>query len=157
MLHRHPFLSLLTGGYLVFVGWLTLTPGPDRAQQSVLVQRVLDELHERGHAQSVDYERFEFLANIALFVPVGVFLLLLFGAGLWWLAVAASFALTMFIETMQTQIPGRVPDERDLVANGLGAAIGIVLALLLTLPATLRRLSRPANVIRTGGHDGGNV
>lgn len=96
-------------------------------------------MHRRGYAESIDYARLEFLANIALFVPVGVFLLLLFGAGNWWLALVASFTLTVFIETAQTQIPGRVPDQRDLVANGAGAVIGVVLALLLTLPATLRR------------------
>ena len=81
----------------------------------------------------------EFLANIALFVPVGMFLLLLFGTRLWWVALAASFAMTTFIEIAQRSIPGRVPDERDLMANGLGAVIGVLIALVLTLPATLRR------------------
>ena len=50
----------------------------------------------------------EFLANVGLFVPVGVFVLLLFGSRLWWLAVAASIALTSAIETAQRSIPGRV-------------------------------------------------
>lgn len=36
-------------------------------------------------------------------------------------------------------IPGRVPDERDLAANGVGAVIGVLVALVLTLPATLVR------------------
>ena len=81
----------------------------------------------------------EFLANIALFVPVGMFLLLLVGTRLWWVALAASFAMTTFIEIAQRSIPGRVPDERDLMANGLGAVIGVLIALVLTLPAALRR------------------
>lgn len=142
MLHRHPFLSLLTGGYLIFVAWLTLTPQPIDAGDQELIYRVLDELHQRGYAESVDYDRLEFLANIALFVPVGMFLLLLFGAGGWWLAGIGSFAMTVFIETVQHQIPGRVPDGRDLFANTAGALIGIAIALVLTLPATLRRRDR---------------
>jgi glycopeptide antibiotics resistance protein len=142
MFHRHPFLSLLTGAYLVFVRWLTLTPQDDHTRQAQLAERILTELHERGYAESIDYSRFEFLANIALFVPVGMFLLLLFGAGGWWLALIASFAMTAGIESLQHEIPGRVPDDRDLVANGTGAAIGIVIALVLTLPATLRRRRR---------------
>lgn len=142
MLHRHPFLSLLTGAYLVFLGWLTLTPQADHYDEAAFVQRVLDALHRRGYAESIDYERFEFLANIALFVPAGIFLLLLFGAGNWWLALAAAVAMTVGIESLQTQIPGRVPDDRDILANGLGAAIGIAVALVLTLPATLRRRRR---------------
>lgn len=142
MFHRHPFLSLVTGGYLVFVGWLTLTPQPIDPNQQRLIERVLDALHRRGYVESIDYSRFEFLANIAMFVPIGMFLLLLFGAGGWWLAGIGSFALTAMIEIAQQQIPGRVSDERDLVANTLGGLIGIVIALVLTLPATLRRRER---------------
>lgn len=144
MLHRHPFLSLVTGAYLVFVGWLTLTPQPIGPDQQQLIVRLLDGLHRRGYAESIDYNRLEFLANVGLFVPVGMFLLLLFGTGGWWLAAIGSFGLTAFIETAQTQIPGRVSDERDLVANTVGAIIGIVIALVLTLPATLRRRRRRA-------------
>lgn len=139
MLHRHPLLSVVTGAYLVFLGWLTLTPQDEHTSQAVFVVRVLDALHRRGYAESMDYDRFEFLANIALFVPVGVFLLLLFGAGGWWLAAVVSFAMTAGIEALQHEIPGRVPDDRDLFANGVGALVGIALALVLTLPATLRR------------------
>ena len=68
-----------------------------------------------------------------------MFLLLLFGTRLWWLALTASFGLTAFIEIAQRSIPGRVPDERDLLANGLGAVIGVLIAVVLTLPAELRR------------------
>ena len=104
-----------------------------------IIYRVLDALHRRGYLLSIDDNQLEFLANIALFVPVGMFLLLLFGTRLWWVALTASFALTTFIEIAQRSIPGRVPDERDLIANGLGAVIGVLVALVLTLPATLRR------------------
>ena len=139
MLHRHPVLSLLTGGYLAFVAWLTLTPQVDAAGRIAIIYRVLDALHRRGYLLSIDDTELEFLANIALFVPVGMFLLLLFGTRLWWVALTASFAMTTFIEIAQRSIPGRVPDERDLMANGLGAVIGVLLALVLTLPAALRR------------------
>jgi len=142
VLHRHPFLSVLTGGYLLFVAWLTLTPQPIGPDQEAFILRVLDGLHRRGYAQSIDFDRLEFLANIALFVPIGIFLLLLFGAGGWWLAAIGSFAMTAFIETAQQAIPGRVSDERDLIANTIGALIGIAIALILTLPATLRRRER---------------
>lgn len=137
--HRHPLLTLVTGAYLAFVAWLTLTPRPISPDQQRLVMQVVDALHRRGYAESIDYSRFEFLANIALFVPIGVFLLLLFGASGWWLAAIGSVAMTIVIETAQQQIPGRVSDGRDLVANTLGGLIGIVIALILTMPATLRR------------------
>lgn len=139
MLHRHPVLSLLTGGYLAFVAWLTLTPQVYALGRISIIYRVLDALHRRGYLLSIDDNQLEFLANIALFVPVGMFLLLLFGTRLWWVALTASFAMTAFIEFAQRSIPGRVPDERDLLANGLGALIGVLIAVVLTLPAALRR------------------
>ncbi|MFT4081091.1 MAG: VanZ family protein [Nocardioides sp.] len=142
MLHRHPFLSLLSGGYLIFVGWLTLTPQPIGPSQEDLIERAIEGLHRRGLAMSLDYDRLEFLANIGLFVPIGVFLLLLFGSRLWWLALIGCVAMTCGIEYAQEYIPGRVSDSRDLVANSLGGLIGVVLALILTLPATLRRRER---------------
>lgn len=139
MLHRHPFLALVTGAYLLFVAWLTLTPQPISPDQLELVERVLAAVQRRGYAESLTLSEVEFLANIGLFVPIGVFLLVLFGAGGWWVALLACVALTVGIESAQLAIPGRVPDDRDLVANSLGGAVGVAVAVVLTLPATLRR------------------
>ena len=142
MLHRHPVLALLTGGYLAFVAWLTLTPQAYASDHIAIIYRVLAVAHRHGYLLFIDDRRLEFLANIALFVPVGMFLMLLFGTRLWWVALAASFAMTTAIEVAQRSIPGRVPDERDLIANGLGAIIGVLIALVLTAPAALRRRRR---------------
>lgn len=142
MFHRHPFLSLLTFAYLGFLGWVTLTPQPLAGRESEFMIRLLGAAQRRGYAEGMTYQRFEFLANVALFVPVGVFFLLLFGAGFFWLAGIGVVATTVGIETVQTQIPGRVPDERDLLANSLGGMAGVAVALVLTLPATIRRVRR---------------
>jgi len=142
MLHRHPFLSLVTLAYLAFVGWITLTPGDDAPTSSALVLRVLAKLQSHQQLEWLTYDRAEYLANIGLFLPVGLFLLLLFTTRFWWLAGVAAIALTGAIETAQRSIPGRVPDERDLAANTIGAVIGIAVGVVLTLPATIRRNRR---------------
>ncbi len=142
MLHRHPVLSLLTGGYLAFVAWVTLTPQSYASAHIAILYRALDALHRRGYLLSIDDAELELLANVALFVPVGMFLLLLLGTRFWWAALATAFALTAFIETAQRSIPGRVPDEQDIMANGLGAVIGVLLAVVLTLPDAWRRRRR---------------
>lgn len=143
MLHRHPFLSLLTLLYLGFVGLVTLTPGSDSPDYSDLAARVLARLQRYPELDRLtihlSVERIEFLANIGLFVPLGVFLLLLFGTRFWWVALAAGIVLTSMIEQVQKEIPGRVSDPRDVAANSIGMFVGIALAIVLTLPGTLRR------------------
>jgi glycopeptide antibiotics resistance protein len=139
VLHRHPFLSFVTLAYLAFVGWVTLTPGSVAPTSSELVLRVLARLERYPRLSWLTYDRAEYLANVGLFVPVGLFLLLLFGSRLWWLALAAGITLTSFIETAQRTIPGRVPDQRDIAANTIGTVVGIVLGTVLVLPETLRR------------------
>lgn len=143
MLHRHPVLSLLTLVYLGFVGLVTLTPGSAQPDYYGLTERVLARLARYPDLDPVtsrlSVERIEFLANIGLFVPLGVFLLLLVGTRLWLVALAAGIVLTSVIENLQGSIPGRVSDPRDVAANAIGMFIGIAVALVLTLPATLRR------------------
>ena len=142
MFHRHPFLSLMTFVYMGFVGLVTLTPSASAPIPVGLAIRVLNAFHRRGYFEVVTVERMEFLANIAMFVPIGVFLLLLVGAERWFLALFLPFFLTAFIETAQRGIPGRTPDPRDVVANTMGGIAGVVVAMILTLPATLRRRRR---------------
>lgn len=143
MLHRHPFLSLLTLLYLGFVGLVTLTPGSGQPDYHGLAIRVLARLERYPDLDPLtirlSVERIEFLANIGLFVPLGVFLLLLVGTRLWLVALAAGIVLTSVIENVQRSIPGRVSDPRDVAANSIGMFVGIVLAVVLTLPATVRR------------------
>ncbi len=143
MLHRHPFLSLLTLLYLGFVGLVTLTPGQDQPDYQHLASRILARLERYPDLEPLtsrlSVERVEFLANIGLFVPLGVFLLLLVGTRLWFVALAAGIVLTSMIESIQKSIPGRVSDPRDVAANSIGLLVGLVLALILTLPSTVRR------------------
>lgn len=136
-------LSLLTLLYLGFVGLVTLTPGSEQPDFSGLATRILARLQRYPDlaplTSRLSVERVEFLANIGLFVPLGVFLLLLVGARFWWVALAAGIVLTSMIENIQRSIPGRVSDPRDVAANAIGMFIGVALALVLTLPATVRR------------------
>lgn len=143
VLHRHPFLSLLTVLYLGFVGLITLTPGSETPDYSDFAARVLARLQRYPDLDPLtvrlSVERVEFLANIGLFVPLGVFLLLLVGTRLWFVAIMAGIVLTSMIEAVQKEIPGRVSDPRDVAANSIGMVLGVALAVLLTLPETLRR------------------
>jgi len=148
MFRRHPVLAPLTLVYLAIVAWVTLGPQPlDHKQQHwVLVLMRTARAFVRPHwprlAEQLSYEHAEFAANVAMFVPVGLFLVLLLGRRFWWLAVFACVAMTGVIETAQRFIPGRVSDVRDIASNSIGGVIGVLVALLVTIPAYRRERDR---------------
>lgn len=144
MFRRHPLLSLVTLGYLGFVGLVTLGPQPINASNSNWLWAALNFFSAHRSTQWLTYSRVEFIANIGMFVPVGVFLLLLFGRRLWFIAVLGGAALTCVIEGAQLFIPGRVSDVRDLIANTLGAVIGVFVALVITASKARRPRVRRA-------------
>ncbi|CAN5535722.1 hypothetical protein BH10ACT4_BH10ACT4_03990 [soil metagenome] len=139
MFRRHPLLSLATVVYLAVVGWITLGPQPINTGNGYWLWRVLRFFSSHETTRWLTYDRVEFLANVAMFVPIGVFFVLLFGRRLWFVSVISGVMLTVAIEVAQQFIPGRVSDVRDLVANSLGTVVGVLAALVLT-QAKARRL-----------------
>jgi len=138
MFRRHPILTVVTFVYLGVVGWITLSPNTAPAEFNSLVFRALEVFSRFEATQWITYQRLEFLANVAMFVPIGIFFLLLFGRFWWFVSVIAGVALTCAIEFAQRYIPGRVSDVSDLIANSTGTAIGVLFALIVTTPAALR-------------------
>ena len=138
MFRRHPVLTVVTFAYLLLVGFVTLAPIPDQGRDSI-IWRIVEVFDGFAATRWLDYWTVEFLANVAMFVPLGLFLVLLLGRGRWWLAILLGVGLTIVIELVQQSLPTRVSDLRDIVANSAGAAIGVLVALLLTA-AKARRL-----------------
>ena len=132
MFLRHPILSFITLVYLAIVGWLTLGPQPLDDGASGLLFWALDVAESIPALSWIGYYEVEFTANVFMFVPIGLFLVLLFGRRKWWLAIAIGVALTVTIETVQLFLPERVSDVRDIIANSVGTVIGVAVALLVT-------------------------
>ena len=131
MFSRHPIVSAMTLAYLAVVAWLTLTPLSTDLESSIL-GRLAGLLARYPETEWFTFNRLEFIANVAMFVPFGVFFILLFGRRNWWLAILVGVLMTLGIEGIQQLIPSRVPDIRDLVANSLGTTAGALLALALS-------------------------
>ncbi|MET4640121.1 glycopeptide antibiotics resistance protein [Mycetocola sp. 2940] len=146
MLHRHPVLGLFTLAYLAFVGWITLGPQPFDDNPNGLLFRALGFFGRHEATDWITYTGLEFTANIGMFLPIGLFLVLLFGRRLWWLAMSLGFGLTVAIETAQIFLPTRVSDPRDVVANTCGAVLGVLVGLVLTArkARSIRLANRPA-------------
>ncbi|MCU1477950.1 MAG: VanZ family protein [Subtercola sp.] len=147
MFRRHPVLSVFTLGYLGVVAWVTLGPQPLDNKAEGLVFQALRLFRRHASTDWITYDRLEFCANIAMFFPIGLFLLLLFGRRRWWLAILVGFLMTVSIETAQLFIPGRVSDVRDVVSNTAGATLGVLVGLVLTA-AKARRLRRATSAGR---------
>ena len=139
MFRHHPVLSVVTFLYLGVVGFITLGPQPLDEGTDSLVWRLLAFFSRFDALSWVTYATLEFWANVAMFVPVGLFFVLLLGRRRWWVAVVAGVALTCAIEFAQMFLPDRVSDPRDIVANSVGAFVGVIVALIVTWPAAVRR------------------
>jgi glycopeptide antibiotics resistance protein len=139
MFRHHPILTVVTFVYLGVVGWITLGPQPFDEGSDSLVWRLLHLLGRFPLTDWVTYSLLEFWANVAMFVPVGLFFVLLLGRRRWWLAIALGVLLTCAIEFVQMFLPDRVSDPRDILANSVGALVGVVVAVVVTWPAAVRR------------------
>ena len=125
-------LSFLSAGYLCAVGWLTLRARPYGPDVSEVLERLLGWFARHRLTEWITLDRVEFAANVAMFVPLGVFAVLWFGVRGWWTAPVLGLAVSGAIEFAQAVfLDTRVPDGRDLVANTLGAVIGMLSMLLL--------------------------
>jgi hypothetical protein len=124
---------VLLAAYTAFVCFMTLTPrGAGDGALSRWVKEVLDDLHARGIALWIDFLTIEFLANIAMFVPLGLLTALVLDRRRWWLLLVVGTAFSGLIELSQLLfLPERYPDWRDLVSNTIGFLLGAGVGVLI--------------------------
>jgi len=134
-------LALLSALYLWAVAWITLRARPYGSDIASALDRLLAWFAGREATAWITFERVEFAANVAMFVPLGIFAVLWFGVRGWWTAPVLGLAVSAAIEFAQASfLDTRVADPRDLLSNTLGAVVGMLLMLLL---AFLLSPSRP--------------
>lgn len=140
------------GIYLVALAWLTLTPSSSSAEALSILRRLLLVIQSIDALSWVRYDQVEFVANIVLFVPMGVLMTLLLGRRGWWAALAVGIVASCWIELAQyVWLPSRVADPRDLVSNSIGTALGVLIVLLATWPLAHRARVRAASA-RSASH-----
>lgn len=94
---------------------------------------------------ALTYDRIEFVANIALFVPFGAGLALLLGRRRL-LVVPCALVVSVMIELVHAWVlPARTPAVSDVIANVFGAGIGLLLVAVghRVLVARRRRSTPP--------------
>jgi len=112
--------------YLGIVLWLTLGPapwaGPDIAEGP---WGVLNPTTWFSPITWTSGSSVEFTLNVMMFVPVGVLAAVLLRGRA---RIVLPVLFTVLIEIAQIFLPERVSDPRDLVANSIGAVVGLVFA-----------------------------
>ncbi|WP_395245629.1 VanZ family protein [Agromyces sp. MMS24-K17] len=147
---RRAALVLLTGAYLALVAWATLGtvswhPIGWEAEYGVLTPSIwLD-----PDTWAIGSPR-EFAANVAMFVPLAALFALLLGPRRWIGALVAAVDVSVVVEIVQIPLDDRISDPRDLLANSIGAALGVTIVavgwLVLAVGRTAARLVRGAEV-----------
>lgn len=126
--------------YSAFVLVITLSPQmPGSGLTRWLVRRVLASLRAREILEFVDFLFLEFLGNILMFIPLGIFVALLISRRHWWLLLFAGTVFSGFIELGQLLfLPDRVPEVRDLISNSTGFILGAIVAVSLRMAVAHR-------------------
>jgi VanZ family protein len=114
-------LAVYSVAVLVIVAW----PTPVDRGASRAIVRVLEALHDRNVLMFLGYRQVEFLANVGMFVPLGLLIGVVLGRRLWGLAILMGFGLSAGIEVFQLVfLPDRFATVDDVIANTLGALFG---------------------------------
>lgn len=111
---------------LALIVWL---PATAASKATGIVFRIARYVSERTDISlTTTYTVFEFLANIALFLPLGLLLVAAFPRNNAWVVLLLGYAASATIELVQTVLPSRYPTLSDVIANTIGTAIGCLIA-----------------------------
>jgi hypothetical protein len=122
---RHAWM--LFAAYAVALALIALWPTHVDAPAAPLVGWFIDRI------PGLTYNRLEFAANVALFVPFGLLAALALRRSRY-LVLPAAIVVTVTIEAWQSLGEGRTASLLDVVANTTGAALGILIAAFVTRP-----------------------
>ena len=133
MFTRRRILAAALAVYTAFVLVVTLSPRmPGTSFAAGFVNSVLGWFHDRGLLVGMEYLDVEFLANIGMFIPLGVLTALLLRGRARWALLLIGTAFSGFIEAYQGLfLPGRYSEWRDVLSNSTGFLIGAGVTLVI--------------------------
>lgn len=146
---------------IVVILLMTLSPTPlDRGYESA-IDELLAALHRHGVPTWFGYRKFEFTANVAMFLPLGFLVALALPRRAMWLTLLIVPALSGSIEWAQSALLlERTPSLFDVLANTLGGYVGALAAWLLRALVHARderviaaALARRGDALVTAGGD----
>ena len=126
---RNPrVLQIILGAYVALLAVVGFFPSPVDRPIDAPLSRIIQWCGQHGLG-FISYAHVEFGANIALFVPLGMLITLLFGPRRWWRAPVICFVATVLIELGQgVLLPQRIASIGDVIANTVGGILGTLAA-----------------------------
>ena len=122
---------MATTGYVAVVTVLALWPThPERPVADAATRTIADRASSPTTDPALDpHQAFDLLGNVAFYVPLGILLAVSLRHCRWYAVLAAAPALSAALELAQhLWLPGRHGTPRDVVANTVGAALGVLAA-----------------------------
>lgn len=134
-------LGLLCYGAVVAL--VTLTPNPVGPGFEHHVTGLIEIFHAKGLPTWFGFNWLEWVANVVLFIPLGMFVTLLLPQRLQWVALIVLPLISVAIETTQHLFfPARFATVEDVLGNSIGGAIGVLIAWLLRVAVHRRDAKR---------------
>ena len=129
---RLAICGVLLAAYIGFVLAATMWPTPLDQGYAAAIERVLGVLHRHGVPEWFGYNKLEFTANVAMFLPLGFLLALTLPRRVWWLSLILVPVLSGSIEFIQGQfLAQRFASALDVAANTIGGYLGVIIAQVL--------------------------
>ncbi|MFE4196475.1 VanZ family protein [Paenarthrobacter sp. NPDC056912] len=131
------WVRALFAAYLISLAFVVFLPAREASTVTGFVGIIAGWLSSLGLPLAAAEVGVEFAANIVLFVPFGAFVRLLQPRQWSWLPVMIlALVSSVTIEVVQLVIPGRVTALSDVIANTVGAMVG--LAAVKTVASAVR-------------------
>ena len=139
--------ALLLGVTAIVVCLIVFTPGPPDPEGQVALQVFVDRGHAAGWLpELVTFGLVEWLANVVMFLPLGFFAAGVVPGRHRVLVIPGAVVASTGIELAQLWwLPSRVASLADVLANGIGGSLGLLLLIFLSA----RRLASPAPTVVT--------
>lgn len=140
--------TALLAGYVAVVLFATMWPTPLDLGYQASIDKLLAVLHRTGAPAWFGYNKLEYAANVVMFVPLGFLVAMSLPARIWWLALVVCPGASIAIELTQGAVlSARFASISDVVANSIGAVVGIFFAVLLRAIVHQRDEKLIANVL----------
>lgn len=128
---------------LLVIAVIVFWPGPPDPHGQTALRLYLDRGHRAGLPRRIDYDLVQNLANVVMFVPIGLLGALALYRRNYLIVIYAGFASSLIELVQLVLLPDRVASWQDITANTVGAFVG----LLCAVPALRRRRRRRRRLV----------